>query len=301
MKVGVIVGRFQCDYLHDGHIQLIDKAIDENNLIIVFIGISPILGTKKHPLDYFTRHLMLENHFKEMEFENYIIQGIKDIPSDEEWDYNLDTRILSCIKFNDTVHLYGGQDSFLKIYNGKFKENQTLIDDYNVHATEIRDQITSGAPRSSEEFRAGVIYGLGNTFSVVSSTVDIACTWNSHVLVGRKEGETLWRLPGGFVDATDKNLEDAVRREFLEETGLSIEGGLRYVGSTHVNDWRFQEPDKAIMTTLFTCPYSFGIAKASDDLVEVDWLCLDEDLVNKMNPGHKVLIQMLLDWRYKNA
>ena len=47
-------------------------------------------------------------------------------------------------------------------------------------------------------------------------------------------GEVCIELPGGCVDVKDKNLEHAVKREFLEETGYSFETA-DYLGRTSAN------------------------------------------------------------------
>lgn len=47
-------------------------------------------------------------------------------------------------------------------------------------------------------------------------------------------GTTDFEIPGGCVDDTDKSLEDAIRRELLEETGYSF-STLEYLGKTSAN------------------------------------------------------------------
>lgn len=47
-------------------------------------------------------------------------------------------------------------------------------------------------------------------------------------------GEVCLELPGGCVDKTDKNFEEAIRREFLEETGCRFETA-EYLGRTSAN------------------------------------------------------------------
>ncbi len=47
-------------------------------------------------------------------------------------------------------------------------------------------------------------------------------------------GEVCIEVPGGCVDATDKNYEAAIRREFLEETGYKFETA-EYLGTTSAN------------------------------------------------------------------
>ena len=47
-------------------------------------------------------------------------------------------------------------------------------------------------------------------------------------------GEVCIELPGGCVDDTDKNLQDAIARELLEETGYSF-SSYEYLGRTSAN------------------------------------------------------------------
>jgi 8-oxo-dGTP pyrophosphatase MutT (NUDIX family) len=47
-------------------------------------------------------------------------------------------------------------------------------------------------------------------------------------------GEECIELPGGCVDSTDASLEDAIRRELLEETGYAFET-VHYLGKTSPN------------------------------------------------------------------
>ena len=47
-------------------------------------------------------------------------------------------------------------------------------------------------------------------------------------------GETCMEIPGGCVDDTDKNLEDAIARELLEETGY-IFSSFEYLGKISAN------------------------------------------------------------------
>src|ERR1700754_5252187 len=47
-------------------------------------------------------------------------------------------------------------------------------------------------------------------------------------------GETHFEIPGGCVDDTDKNYEDAIARELLEETGYAFTH-YEYLGKTSAN------------------------------------------------------------------
>lgn len=66
----------------------------------------------------------------------------------------------------------------------------------------------------------------------------LALTGDEEVILVRQYrhaiGEVCLELPGGCVDKSDKNFEDAVRREFLEETGYSFRDA-QYLGRTSSN------------------------------------------------------------------
>jgi ADP-ribose pyrophosphatase len=47
-------------------------------------------------------------------------------------------------------------------------------------------------------------------------------------------GEVCWEIPGGCVDDTDKNLEEAIARELLEETGYTF-SSYEYLGKISAN------------------------------------------------------------------
>jgi 8-oxo-dGTP pyrophosphatase MutT (NUDIX family) len=66
----------------------------------------------------------------------------------------------------------------------------------------------------------------------------IALTKDGRVILERQYrhalGETIYEIPGGCVDASDANLEAAIARELLEETGYKFEK-FEYLGRTSAN------------------------------------------------------------------
>ena len=66
----------------------------------------------------------------------------------------------------------------------------------------------------------------------------LAFTRNEEVILVRQYrhalGEVCLELPGGCVDKTDNNYEEAIRREFLEETGYTFDAA-QYLGRTSSN------------------------------------------------------------------
>ena len=53
--IGVIIARFQSPYLHEGHKALLESVKINHSKTIIVLGVSPVLGSRKNPLDYHTR------------------------------------------------------------------------------------------------------------------------------------------------------------------------------------------------------------------------------------------------------
>lgn len=81
--------------------------------------------------------------------------------------------------------------------------------------------------------------------------------------------EGMWAVPGGYVEC-DETVEDAARREFNEETGLTV-GGLRLAAVRSSPD---RHP-KQVIAVIFLGEAS-GEPRAGDDATEAAWFQLDE-------------------------
>ncbi len=103
---------------------------------------------------------------------------------------------------------------------------------------------------------------------------------NGKILLGQKPKDVgpypnTWHLPGGGVNLENESLEDAVRREVKEETGLEITKMER------VSFDEDYEPDKRGDMTHYlflvykVTPKSMN-AKAADDIVELKWFAKSE-------------------------
>jgi bifunctional NMN adenylyltransferase/nudix hydrolase len=295
--LGVIIGRFQVPDLHKGHHELISSVREKHKKVLIFICSTPgILVTRRNPLDYFTRMRMIQAAHSDV-----VILPLHDMPSDHDWSHTVDQRIRET--FNDaSAILYGSRDAFIPHYFGRYPTVE-LADSMNVSGTEVREAV-SNEVRAHSEFRRGVVYAAFNKHLVVCPTVDIAAIrfkgTNKQVALGRKANDVqgLWRLPGGFVDPKrDKTFEAAASREFHEEMGVSINvDDLQYVGSRHVDDWRYRSELDQIVTTLFTTIYLWGPLEARDDLAEAKWFDLDGLEMDILVEGHRPLMRMMLNY-----
>ena len=285
---GVIIGRFQTPDLHSEHIKLIQYVLDRHEKVILFLGVSPTLANKKHPMDFITRKYMIEEQFG---VSKLTIMPLSDNKSDEVWSKQLDSKIKEVFPLG-SVTIYGSRDSFIPYYKGVNKTLE-LQPDIFVSATDIRE-LASKKVIASSEFRAGIIYSVYNQFPVVYSTVDVAIIKDDEILLGQKLGETEWRFIGGFVDLTDESDEAAAKRETLEETGLEV-SELEYVCSMPVNDWRYRGmKDRSIMTRFFKAKYIFGCPTPQDDINALKWFKLTPELENILVEEHKKLFKKLI-------
>ncbi len=278
-EVGVMIGRFQTPYLHEGHTSVLDRVCEMHSNVVVFLGIPRIQNTKRNPLDFATRRKLIQEKYPEV-----IVMALPDHRSDEKWSENVDNTLATIFPEKAAI-LYGSRDSFIPYYSGKHK-TEMLEQVASHNATDIRANASSEV-LDSEEFRAGVIYGISKQRPVTYPTVDIVvANYDGQILLARKPAEDKFRFVGGFVDRTDDCYETAARRELYEETKLS---GLKpvYVASQQIKDWRYEREDSGIMTTLFLF-YEWdqmGRPEASDDIAEVKWFDLSELFTHTQEPS----------------
>lgn len=304
-NVGVIIGRFQTPTLTDGHIDLVNYVIGRHKKVIILVGSTPgVMVTRRNPLDFFTRKLMIEETYN-----NVTVLPLNDMPSDKDWSTSVDERIIETCGDHDSVVLYGSRDAFIPYYSGKYPTVE-LEPSYNVSATEARS-LASNDVRAHAEFRRGVVYAAHNRHPVTFPTVDIAVIKYSdvirvatHIALGRKKNDPAgqWRFPGGFVDPRrDDSLEAAAKRETREELGQIEVHNCTYIGSLFIDDWRYRDEVDGIMTSIFVSRYVYGPLQAGDDLYEVRWFDIKALSVGKVSlvEQHKPILDRVLAYLEK--
>lgn len=263
MQVGFVVGRFQVPELHAGHKSLLDGAVEECDSVVVVLGTSPV-RSEDSPLDFLTRGYMFPG------FESIDVVPLADCSDDRVWSENLDKLIASILGPRDHAVLYAGRDSFMDVYSGV--HSVTQVEEHSGCSGTDDRLAAANRPLDCSKFRAGVIYSQLNQFPKTLPTVDIAISNDDYteLVLVRKPGEDMWRLPGGFVEP-GHSLEYTARKEAEEETGLAITGPV-YLGSYPINDWRYQGRDK-VLTSLFMAKMLSGRLEAADDVEEAEWFC----------------------------
>ena len=287
--IGVIVGRFQVDDLHEGHHELLQTVASRHKKIIVVLGVTTV-QTCADPLDYKAREFMLRSAYPDV-----TVVALKVDRSDAVWSRNLDAKIRE-IWETGSVTLYGSRDGFKPFYSGRFPVVE-LEATKKVSGTSIRTYVARET-QPSRDFRRGVIYAVYGRHPISYTCVDAAVIDFDKrlILLARKNSdpEGCYRFFGGFVDITsDASLEAAVSREVREEAGSVGLGEPVYVGSQKIDDWRYRGQRDGIMSSLFVIPYVFGKEQAGDDVDSSAWFPVSADFEKIFVPEHQPLASLL--------
>lgn len=308
--IGVVVGRFQIDQLHEGHLALLDHVTSNHNKVIVFLGVASGEHKEDQALGFATRSKMIKSAFPTVETE-----PLNDMKDDRKWSKQLDDKIRS-VFHHGTAVLYGGRKSFIPHYHGKHPTRLFEFDRDEVNATSRRHKIAREV-RDSEDFRAGILYHAANTYAKSFQCVDLAIIQYPieeeqlkkdsslkqrpmAILLGRKPHEDKYRFPGGHVEPSDISLESAALREGREEiTGVELNIHPTYVTSMRVDDWRYRKSKNKIMTALYLTEFIYGRPKAADDLESCKWITVNEllkpgGIIEHIEEEHRPLMVALL-------
>lgn len=90
-KLGVFLSRMQP--LHNGHLGMIDKALSENDRLIILVGSSNKKEEKRNPIDISLRREILDEvikNFPNEKKEKIIIKELPDWSSEDDFTSNLE-------------------------------------------------------------------------------------------------------------------------------------------------------------------------------------------------------------------
>jgi 8-oxo-dGTP diphosphatase len=94
------------------------------------------------------------------------------------------------------------------------------------------------------------------------------------ILLVKRGGTPLkgfWSLPGGLVE-TGETLEEAVRREVLEETGLRVKPVSMFGVFERILRDKQGRAEYHFLLADYVCKVEGGIARAGDDVASVAWV-----------------------------
>jgi ADP-ribose pyrophosphatase YjhB (NUDIX family) len=106
------------------------------------------------------------------------------------------------------------------------------------------------------------------------------------VLAIRRRDNGRWEPPGGVLEAREI-VDDGLRREVYEETGLTV----RSECLTGI----YQNMQRDILALVFRCVVETGDPKTSDESTQVQWLSRDE-VTSQMTEAYAVRVTDALDF-----
>ena len=300
LKIGVIVGRWQVDELHEGHLHLINEAKKQVDILLVGVCNSYLPTTANNPLTVSQRLRMFDNIVAVN--AKFVLQ---DHPSDRVWSMNLDERVQDTLLFlgvygikTENITIFHGRDTTATHYHGlmQLQEVDAVPD---ISATKVRADIGKwqfGEDYGTTAYRRGVIWANQNRFPTVYSTVDGAVVRiidnKLHLLMIKKNKADGYLLPGGFAEIGSTHEED-VLREIKEETTIIADDPV-YLGSFVQDDWRYRYEVDEIRTNLFVCYYVSGEPLGQDDADWAGWVNMYDDV--EINHCHEALVRRVTKW-----
>lgn len=105
-----------------------------------------------------------------------------------------------------------------------------------------------------------------------------------------------WSLPGGLVETGEK-LEDALRREILEETGLRIEPVSRFEIFERIMLDAQGRAEYHYVLADYVCKVVGGALRAGDDVSRVEWVRRSELDNYRITEGTREVIERVYDNR----
>jgi bifunctional NMN adenylyltransferase/nudix hydrolase len=130
MKTAVIIGRFQCPSLHEGHIHLINKAREETGNVVILVGCS-VEDNIRSPYPFSTVRNNIYSVFPDVK-----VMPLMDSMTDKAWSRDVD----SILDYLNEPILYGSRDSFIDKYSGKYQYKH-VEEIPGVSATAIRNKL----------------------------------------------------------------------------------------------------------------------------------------------------------------
>jgi 8-oxo-dGTP diphosphatase len=99
-----------------------------------------------------------------------------------------------------------------------------------------------------------------------------------------------WSLPGGLVE-TGETLDEAVRREVLEETGLKVKPIEMYGVFERIMRNARGMPEYHYVLIDYVCKVIEGKLKAADDVAQVKWVPVERLGDYQMTEGTREVIE----------
>ena len=251
----VFIGRFQP--LHNAHVEIIRKASELAEKVIIVVGSANQPRTVKNPFSYGEREYLIQDTY---EFGKPLIlaSNYDTIYNDDAWAVRVQNIVAKHTTENSKVAIIGHKKDESSFYLDMFPQWELveveLIEELNAYQIRelyfkedfnpnfIRSVVPANVLEYLNKFAKTPDYKqilreiefvekyksqyASFPYPPTFVTVDAVLIQSGHILMIRRRAEPgrgLLALPGGFLDAnSDKTLEDAMIRELREETCLKV-------------------------------------------------------------------------------
>jgi len=281
---GVTVARFQLPKLHEAHIELINKMLNNYQNVLIVLGISPInFSTKKNPLNLAMRKQMIKETFNTNRIK---VAYLEDQESNFIWSDKLDSIVAKFVKSKQTVMLCGGRDSFLPYYKNNFPTVQykDFIQTEFLSATSIRNEIMKTSS-FNEDFRAGVTYNACNMIPRCVPAIDLLIRRDDTVLLGKRVNDTKYSFVGGWV-YPGETFEQACIRVGYDKCNLTLNDDYLAPIKSFANfDWRFRGEVDDLTSMLFLVDQFNGLPEPKGNITKLKYIKYT-DILDKITNTH---------------
>ena len=296
----VFIGRF--NPLHDGHIEVITKALKMAEHVIVLVGSANQPSTIKNPFSFDERKKML---LGSVESDALSVLPLRDF----KYDNNVWAANVQRVVAGEVTRLYGWTDKPLRggiighekdasSFYLKLFPQWDLIDhplNEDVSATDIRKLYFEKNIKFIQQVVPQYVYGFLESYKTTQAyktlvqeyeyiekykqswavapyaptflTADALVVQSGHVLLVKRRaypGKGLWALPGGFVNQSER-IEDAMLRELKEETNIKLP--VPVLRGSIKESKIFDAPDRSLRGRTVT--QTFLIELPAGDLISV--------------------------------
>jgi len=327
----IFIGRFEP--FHNGHQEVVAKALDLSHKVILLIGSAYQPRTLRNPWDYSEREAMIRLVFSNEENKRILIFPLMDYTYNEPLWIRSVQQIVGGVVHNKIgseakvglIRRYKDSSSY---YLSQFPQwGRVDVENYqSINATDIRlayfgeGKISNVHPNIAvelERFKHTSQYeqvaneqrfishykkGWENApYSPTFVTVDAVVIQAGHILLIRRKaqpGKDLMALPGGFLNQNER-LKDAVIRELREETRIKVPAPV-LAGSITKKEV-FDDPYRSARGRTITHAYlielqgeSLPKVKGGDDAAHAFWVPFGEIKPEMMFEDHFHIIQAMI-------
>lgn len=326
----VFIGRFQP--FHNGHKEVIKKALELTDNLIVLIGSSNVSRSIRNPFTFKERKALIQKCFSNNIFK--AILPLNDYPyNDSRWIVEVTSKVYDVIEKPPSkvkIALIGHTKEDTEYYLSLFPsfDYVEVPETINLNATEIRTQyfkegtVNNSIPDYVKHFltifkNSSYYVSLKEDFDYIEKykkdweaapyaptfvTVDSVVIQSGHILLierGGYPGKGLLALPGGFLDPNEFMLDGAIR-ELREETKLKVPSPV--LRGSLVKSQVFDHPLRSSRGRTITQAFYFklkdmpeGLSKVSggDDARKAAWYPLASIDPCQMFEDHYAIIQQL--------